>query len=119
MRIAVIAGATRGIGAALVEQLARLWGDNGFVYLTARRAADGEEAVKRLARMGLRAGWPPGAPSRPARARGPPPARRPSRARRAPGRGGRGRRGARGRVHPRPPRTGSCGCRAAWPGTPD
>ncbi len=59
MRIAVIAGATRGIGAALVEQLARKWGDNGFVYLTARREADGEEAVRRLARMGLRAGWLP------------------------------------------------------------
>jgi carbonyl reductase 1 len=57
MKVAVVGGATRGIGAALVEQLAREWGDGGMVYLTARREADGAAAVARLAGMGLRAGW--------------------------------------------------------------
>ncbi|MCC6718074.1 MAG: SDR family NAD(P)-dependent oxidoreductase [Acetobacteraceae bacterium] len=59
MKIAVVAGATRGIGAALVEQLARLWGDGGMVYLTARREADGAAQVARLAGQGVRVGWLP------------------------------------------------------------
>ena len=59
MKVAVVAGATRGIGLALVEQLARLWGDDGMVYLTARREGDGAEVVARLAGQGVRVGWLP------------------------------------------------------------
>lgn len=56
---ALIAGATRGIGLALVEALGRAWAGRGMVYLTARRAADGEAEVKRLTGLGLRVGWLP------------------------------------------------------------
>ncbi|MBN8892232.1 MAG: hypothetical protein BGP12_13710 [Rhodospirillales bacterium 70-18] len=56
-RIALIAGATRGIGLALVEALAREWAGEGMVYLTARRAADGEAEARRLTGLGLRVGW--------------------------------------------------------------
>jgi NAD(P)-dependent dehydrogenase (short-subunit alcohol dehydrogenase family) len=44
-RVAVIAGGTRGIGLALVATLARAWGPDNIVYLTARKPADGERAV--------------------------------------------------------------------------
>jgi NAD(P)-dependent dehydrogenase (short-subunit alcohol dehydrogenase family) len=58
-RVAVIAGATRGIGLALVRALARDRGSADTVYLTARRARDGESAVAALAADGLRADWLP------------------------------------------------------------
>lgn len=57
--VALIAGATRGIGLALVEALARHWGADGMVYLTARRPGDGEYQAKRLSALGLRVGWLP------------------------------------------------------------
>jgi NAD(P)-dependent dehydrogenase (short-subunit alcohol dehydrogenase family) len=46
-------GATRGIGRALVKQLAKHWGSAGLVYLTARTAADGERTVEELAKEGV------------------------------------------------------------------
>jgi carbonyl reductase 1 len=55
--VALIAGATRGIGLALVEALARDWAGRGMVYLTARRPADGEAEVARLTKLGLRVAW--------------------------------------------------------------
>jgi len=58
-RIAVIAGATRGIGFALTRALARAWDADDRVYLTARRPADGQAAVDRLAADGLAVGWLP------------------------------------------------------------
>lgn len=62
-RVAVIAGATRGIGLALVEALARDWARDGagqdIVYLTARRPGDGEAEAARLSGQGLRVGWLP------------------------------------------------------------
>ena len=58
-RIAVIAGATRGIGFALTRALARAWDAEGRVYLTARRPADGQAAADRLAAEGLEVGWLP------------------------------------------------------------
>lgn len=48
-RIAVISGATRGIGRALVDVLAGQWGAGGTVYLTARRAEDGVAVTAALA----------------------------------------------------------------------
>lgn len=56
---ALIAGATRGIGLALVEAMARDWAGRGMVYLTARRPADGEAEVARLTKLGLRVAWQP------------------------------------------------------------
>lgn len=44
-RIAVVVGATRGIGLALAAALARAWTPQDRVYLTARKAEDGERAV--------------------------------------------------------------------------
>jgi NAD(P)-dependent dehydrogenase (short-subunit alcohol dehydrogenase family) len=58
-KVALIAGATRGIGLALVEALARHWAGEGIVYLTARRPGDGEFETKRLNSLGLRVGWLP------------------------------------------------------------
>jgi NAD(P)-dependent dehydrogenase (short-subunit alcohol dehydrogenase family) len=58
-KIGLIVGGNRGIGFALVRALARHWGGAGTVYLTARRAADGEAAVAKLAGEGLRASWLP------------------------------------------------------------
>jgi NAD(P)-dependent dehydrogenase (short-subunit alcohol dehydrogenase family) len=65
----VIAGATRGIGLALVRALARAWQPTGRVYLTARRPQDGESAVAALAGEGLHVDWLPfdlGDPASPA-----------------------------------------------------
>jgi len=56
-RIAVIAGATRGIGRALVEALAAQWGAAGTVYLTARRAEDGIAATTALRADGRNVDW--------------------------------------------------------------
>src|SRR6266850_4193873 len=58
-RIAVIAGATRGIGLALTRALARAWDTGDRIYLTARRPADGQAAVDRLASDGLGVDWLP------------------------------------------------------------
>jgi len=58
-KVAVIAGATRGIGRSLVRALAREWGPSGTVYLTARRPADGEAVVDALAAEGLSTRWLP------------------------------------------------------------
>ena len=44
-RVAVIAGATRGIGLALVAALARAWRSDDVVYLTARKPDDGGRAT--------------------------------------------------------------------------
>jgi carbonyl reductase 1 len=44
-RIAVVAGATRGIGLAVVEALAQSWGPDDVVYLTARKPEDGVRAI--------------------------------------------------------------------------
>ena len=44
-RVAVVAGATRGIGLAVVEALARNWGPDDVVYLTARKPEDGVRAT--------------------------------------------------------------------------
>ena len=56
-RIAVIAGATRGIGRALVDVLAEQWGAAGTVYLTARRAEDGIAATTALRAKGRNVDW--------------------------------------------------------------
>jgi NAD(P)-dependent dehydrogenase (short-subunit alcohol dehydrogenase family) len=58
-RVAVIAGATRGIGFALVRALAQAWARADTIYLTARRAADGAAAVERLGIEGLHVRWLP------------------------------------------------------------
>jgi len=52
-KIGIVLGATRGIGRALVEALARKWADEGIVYLTARQAADGEATVADMSSRGL------------------------------------------------------------------
>ena len=46
MKVAVVAGATRGIGLALVEQLARLWGGQAF---RVERASDLRAALDEAA----------------------------------------------------------------------
>ena len=53
-KIGIVLGATRGIGRALVDALARQWANTGIVYLTARRAADGEATVAELATQGVK-----------------------------------------------------------------
>ncbi|MFI5012693.1 MAG: SDR family NAD(P)-dependent oxidoreductase [Hyphomicrobiales bacterium] len=58
-KVAVIAGATRGIGFALVRALALAWRPTDTIYLTARRPTDGEAAVAKLAVEGIGAGWLP------------------------------------------------------------
>ena len=55
-KVGVILGGTQGIGRALVAALARRWGRNAFVYLTARREADGAKVVQDLARAGVTVG---------------------------------------------------------------
>lgn len=52
-KVAVVTGSNRGIGLALVRGLCRLWGENGIVYLTARRDGDGEAAIASLRDEGL------------------------------------------------------------------
>lgn len=58
-KIAVIAGATRGIGRGLVDALAAHWGAAGIVYLTARRAEDGAAATAALRAKGRHVDWLP------------------------------------------------------------
>jgi NAD(P)-dependent dehydrogenase (short-subunit alcohol dehydrogenase family) len=58
-KVAVVAGGTRGIGLALVTAFARAWTPADTVYLTARKAADGEAVVTQLAGEGLKAAWLP------------------------------------------------------------
>ena len=53
LQVGVVLGGTRGIGLALVEALARLWGDRGLVYLTARDESTGIEKVDAFKRQGL------------------------------------------------------------------
>jgi NAD(P)-dependent dehydrogenase (short-subunit alcohol dehydrogenase family) len=53
-KIGIVLGATRGIGRALVDALARQWANTGIVYLTARRAANGEATVAELATQGVK-----------------------------------------------------------------
>ncbi len=48
-RVALVAGGTRGIGLALTDALAKEWDSDDTVYLTARKAGDGERAVGSLA----------------------------------------------------------------------
>jgi carbonyl reductase 1 len=52
-KVAIVLGSTRGIGLALVEKLARELGNEGTVYLTARKPADGDDAVALLASRGI------------------------------------------------------------------
>ena len=54
-KVGLVLGATRGIGHALVEALAKRWGEEGIVYLTARDDASGRSAVAALAAKGVRA----------------------------------------------------------------
>ncbi len=58
-RVALIAGGTRGIGLALVRAFARVWTPADAVYLTARKSADGEAVVAKLAAEGLKVSWLP------------------------------------------------------------
>lgn len=53
-KIGLVLGATRGIGHALAEALARHWADEGTVYLTARDDGSGRSAVAALAARGVR-----------------------------------------------------------------
>ncbi|ACY19217.1 SDR family NAD(P)-dependent oxidoreductase [Haliangium ochraceum] len=48
-RVAVITGANRGLGFALVQALCRAWSEDDVVYLAARDAERGERAVAELA----------------------------------------------------------------------
>lgn len=57
MKVAVIAGANRGIGFALVDALARSWSGTGTVYLTTRNDSDGASATERLRAKGLPVEW--------------------------------------------------------------
>lgn len=52
-RVAIITGANRGLGLALVRGLCRQWQDQGTVYLTARDPERGHEAVETLRAEGL------------------------------------------------------------------
>ena len=54
-KVGIVLGATRGIGLALAEALARHWGDDGVVYLTARDDESGRSAAAALAARGVRA----------------------------------------------------------------
>jgi NAD(P)-dependent dehydrogenase (short-subunit alcohol dehydrogenase family) len=58
-RIALIAGATRGIGVAFVRALAQAWSPQDIVYLTARNPADGARVASSLGQGGARVDWLP------------------------------------------------------------
>jgi NAD(P)-dependent dehydrogenase (short-subunit alcohol dehydrogenase family) len=51
--VALVTGANQGLGLALVRGLARRLGPDGVVYLTARDATRGREAVRQLEAKGL------------------------------------------------------------------
>lgn len=51
--VAVITGANKGLGLALVRALCRHWGPQGIVYLTARDRERGQKAVESLGQEGL------------------------------------------------------------------
>ena len=51
--VAVITGANKGLGLALVRGLCRQWGPEGIVYLTARDPDKGRRAVESLEEEGL------------------------------------------------------------------
>lgn len=54
MKTAIITGANRGLGLALVRDLCRLYDQAGWrIYLTARNQARGEQAVEQLREEGL------------------------------------------------------------------
>jgi NAD(P)-dependent dehydrogenase (short-subunit alcohol dehydrogenase family) len=53
-RVAIITGANRGLGLALVRGLCRQWGDEDTVYLTAREPERGREALEALQSEGLK-----------------------------------------------------------------
>lgn len=52
-RVALVTGANQGLGFALIEALCQALGPDAAVYLTARDAGRGEEAVRRLRERGL------------------------------------------------------------------
>ena len=52
-KVAIVTGANQGLGFALVEGLCNSLGPGSSVYLTARDAARGEEAVRQLGGRGL------------------------------------------------------------------
>lgn len=52
-RVAVITGANKGLGFALVRALCRLWGEEGRVILAARDPGRGRKALETLEREGL------------------------------------------------------------------
>ncbi len=58
-KVTVIAGATRGIGLALVRRLAQSLAPADSLYFTARRSQDGAAVAEQLAADGLRAAWLP------------------------------------------------------------
>lgn len=53
--VALVTGANQGLGLALVRGLSRRFGGDGIVYLAARNAERGQQAVAGLAGEGLRA----------------------------------------------------------------
>ncbi len=54
MKIAIITGANRGLGLALVRDLCRLYDQDGWrIYLTARNSERGQQAVEQLRAEGL------------------------------------------------------------------
>ena len=52
-KVALVSGSNRGLGFALVESLCKNLGPNSSVYLTARNATRGEEAVRKMRDRGL------------------------------------------------------------------
>jgi NAD(P)-dependent dehydrogenase (short-subunit alcohol dehydrogenase family) len=52
--VAIVTGANRGLGLALVRGLCARWGEDGLVYLTARNAQAGQQALAQLRSEGLR-----------------------------------------------------------------
>jgi carbonyl reductase 1 len=52
-KIAIVTGSNTGLGFSLVKKLAKLLGDDGIVYLTARDKKKGMEALKQLNEIGL------------------------------------------------------------------